>query len=116
MAALESHLVWLTVLGLLNTAVAAYYYLRLLVMMYMHEPNQGSAGLEPLSPGPLPNNYRLLWAFSAGKTRCEAEKGIDSRYCSARKPPLPSPPGPVGYRPRPPSADSPNVGPRVRGC
>ena len=30
-AALESHLVWLTVLGLLNSAVAAYYYLRILV-------------------------------------------------------------------------------------
>ena len=28
-AALESHLVWLTVLGLLNSAVAAYYYLRI---------------------------------------------------------------------------------------
>jgi NADH-quinone oxidoreductase subunit N len=32
-AALESHLVWLTVLGLLNSAVAAYYYLRILVVM-----------------------------------------------------------------------------------
>src|SRR5213079_1762480 len=39
-AALESHLVWLTVLGLLNSAVAAYYYLRILVMMYMHEPSE----------------------------------------------------------------------------
>ena len=32
-AALESHLVWLAVLGLLNSAVASYYYLRILVMM-----------------------------------------------------------------------------------
>ena len=30
-AALESHLVWLAVLGLLNSAVAAHYYLRILV-------------------------------------------------------------------------------------
>jgi NADH-quinone oxidoreductase subunit N len=50
-AALESHLVWLTVLGLLNSAVAAYYYLRILVMMYMHEPGEATASLEPLSPG-----------------------------------------------------------------
>ncbi len=50
-AALESHLVWLTVLGLLNSAVAAYYYLRILVMMYMHEPGEATAGVEPLSLG-----------------------------------------------------------------
>jgi NADH-quinone oxidoreductase subunit N len=50
-AALESHLVWLTVLGLLNSAVAAYYYLRLLVMMYMHEPAGAAAEAEPLTPG-----------------------------------------------------------------
>ena len=49
-AALESHLVWLTVLGLLNSAVAAYYYLRILVMMYMHEPSEASDAAEPLSP------------------------------------------------------------------
>ena len=51
-AALESHLVWLTVLGLLNSAVAAYYYLRILVMMYMHEPSEATTNVEPLSPGP----------------------------------------------------------------
>ncbi len=50
-AALESHLVWLTVLGLLNSAVAAYYYLRILVMMYMHEPGEAAIEAEPLSPG-----------------------------------------------------------------
>jgi NADH-quinone oxidoreductase subunit N len=50
-AALESHLVWLTVLGLLNSAVAAYYYLRILVMMYMREPSEATANAEPLSPG-----------------------------------------------------------------
>ena len=37
-AALDSNLVWLTVLGLLNSAVAAYYYLRILVVMYMKDP------------------------------------------------------------------------------
>jgi NADH-quinone oxidoreductase subunit N len=48
-AALESHLVWLTVLGLLNSAVAAYYYLRILVMMYMREPSEATNKVEPLS-------------------------------------------------------------------
>jgi len=50
-AALESHLVWLTVLGLLNSAVAAYYYLRILVMMYMREPSEAASRAEPLSLG-----------------------------------------------------------------
>jgi NADH-quinone oxidoreductase subunit N len=48
-AALESRLVWLTVLGLLNSAVAAYYYLRILVMMYMYEPTEATESAEPLS-------------------------------------------------------------------
>src|SRR5580700_2269216 len=50
-AALQSNLVWLTVLGLLNSAVAAYYYLRLLVVMYMHEPGEVVNNIEPLTPG-----------------------------------------------------------------
>jgi NADH-quinone oxidoreductase subunit N len=50
-AALESNLVWLTVLGLLNSAVAAYYYLRLMVVMYMHEPGEAVNAIEPLTPG-----------------------------------------------------------------
>jgi NADH-quinone oxidoreductase subunit N len=37
-AAIDSNMVWLTALGLLNSAVAAYYYLRVLVVMYMHDP------------------------------------------------------------------------------
>ncbi len=44
-AALDSHLVWLSVLGLLNSAVGAYYYLRILVVMYMHEPGEAVEAL-----------------------------------------------------------------------
>ncbi len=50
-AALDSHLVWLTVLGLLNSAVAAYYYLRVLVMMYFREPGAAANEAEPLTAG-----------------------------------------------------------------
>ena len=39
-AALDADLVWLAILGLLNSAVAAYYYLRILVVMYMKEPRR----------------------------------------------------------------------------
>jgi NADH-quinone oxidoreductase subunit N len=50
-AALESHLVWLTIIGLLTSAVAAYYYLRVLVVMYMHEPGEATLKIEPPSAG-----------------------------------------------------------------
>jgi NADH-quinone oxidoreductase subunit N len=50
-AALDSHLVWLAVLGLLNSAVGAYYYLRILVVMYMHEPGEAAETSESLTPG-----------------------------------------------------------------
>jgi NADH-quinone oxidoreductase subunit N len=46
-AALDSHLVWLTVLGLLNSAVAAYYYLRVLVVMYFKEPHEAAEDIPP---------------------------------------------------------------------
>ena len=37
-AALKSSLVWLTIIGVVNSAIGAYYYLRVIVMMYMREP------------------------------------------------------------------------------
>jgi NADH-quinone oxidoreductase subunit N len=37
-AALKSNLVWLTIIGVVNSAIAAYYYLRVIVVMYMREP------------------------------------------------------------------------------
>ena len=36
-AALKANLVWLTIIGVLNSAIGAYYYLRIIVMMYMRE-------------------------------------------------------------------------------
>jgi NADH-quinone oxidoreductase subunit N len=50
-AALDADLIWLTVLGLLNSAVAAYYYLRVLVVMYMQEPGEAVKALPPLPAG-----------------------------------------------------------------
>src|SRR6185503_20562574 len=50
-AAIESKLVWLAILGLLNSAVAAYYYLRILVVMYMQEPGDAALAVEPLPWG-----------------------------------------------------------------
>jgi NADH-quinone oxidoreductase subunit N len=49
-AAIQADLIWLSVLGLLNSAVAAYYYLKILVVMYMHDPAE-TEPVEPLSAG-----------------------------------------------------------------
>ncbi len=39
-AALQANLVGLTIIGVLNSAVGAYYYLRIIVMMYMREARE----------------------------------------------------------------------------
>ncbi len=36
-AAIHSHLIWLTILAMLNSVVSVYYYLRVVVVMYMRE-------------------------------------------------------------------------------
>jgi NADH-quinone oxidoreductase subunit N len=60
-AALDAHLIWLTVIGLLTTAVAAYYYLRVLVVMYMKEPGPAVDDLPPLAAG----TRATLWLSAA---------------------------------------------------
>lgn len=59
-SAIDSNLIWLTVLGLLNSAVAAYYYLRIIVVMYFHEPTD-----ETGAAGPVPAGVRLALIGSA---------------------------------------------------
>jgi NADH-quinone oxidoreductase subunit N len=61
-AALDSGLIWLTILGLLNSAVAAYYYLRVLVVMYMNDPPEGA---DPVPPLPWRLNT-ALWISALG--------------------------------------------------
>ena len=36
-AAVKANLIWLTIIGVLNSGVGAYYYLRIIVMMYMRQ-------------------------------------------------------------------------------
>jgi NADH-quinone oxidoreductase subunit N len=42
-AALGANLIGLTIIGVINSAVAAYYYLRVIVVMYMREPRESMA-------------------------------------------------------------------------
>src|SRR6202158_2157577 len=47
-AALQANLVGLTIIGVLNSAIGAYYYLRIIVMMYMREARE-EAPVAPVS-------------------------------------------------------------------
>jgi NADH-quinone oxidoreductase subunit N len=58
-AALQSNLVWLTIIGVVNSAVAAYYYLRLIVVMYMREPTTDTP------PAPVSAVMRLALILAA---------------------------------------------------
>src|SRR5271169_503159 len=51
-AALQSGLVWLTIVGVINSAIAAYYYLRIIVYMYMwDERSEAPVARMPMALG-----------------------------------------------------------------
>lgn len=60
-AALNSNLIWLSIIGLVNSAVAAYYYLRLIVVMYMREP---TVEIEPVRVAPAMGLALVLAAIA----------------------------------------------------
>jgi NADH-quinone oxidoreductase subunit N len=57
-AALKANLVWLTIIGVVNSAVGSYYYLRIIVMMYMREARK------PVPVRPIPLGLGLALAIS----------------------------------------------------
>ena len=52
-AAVRGGYIWLAVIAVLNSAIAAYYYLRVIVYMYMREPDGPAASLAPSFAGSL---------------------------------------------------------------
>ncbi len=42
---------WLALVGVLMSAVSAYYYLRVIVHMFFKEPEEAAAGMAPMSGG-----------------------------------------------------------------
>jgi NADH-quinone oxidoreductase subunit N len=49
-AALKANLIWLTLIGVINSAIGAYYYLRIIVVMYMREARK-EVPVNPISFG-----------------------------------------------------------------
>jgi len=60
-AALRANLIWLTIIGVLNSAIGAYYYLRIIVVMYMRESRKEV----PVSPVSLGLGLALAITFVA---------------------------------------------------
>jgi len=59
-AAVRAGYVWLAVIGVLNSAVAAYYYLRVVVYMYMREPEGAVTAYAPSFAGGVALTVALL--------------------------------------------------------
>jgi NADH-quinone oxidoreductase subunit N len=49
-AAVQADLTWLAILGVINSVISAYYYLRVVVAMYMKEGNQAEEAAAPVCP------------------------------------------------------------------
>jgi len=61
-AAVDAGWAWLAVLAMLNSVISAYYYLRVIVNMYMREPEE-SASVAPRSPWTV---SLALWLTALG--------------------------------------------------
>ena len=61
-AAVKANLIWLTIIGVINSAIGAYYYLRIIVAMYMRE------GRKPVPASPIPFALGLALAVSVAAT------------------------------------------------
>jgi NADH-quinone oxidoreductase subunit N len=60
-AAVKANLIWLTIIGVLNSGVGAYYYLRIIVMMYMRESRKEV----PVTPVPFALRIALASCVAA---------------------------------------------------
>jgi NADH-quinone oxidoreductase subunit N len=60
-AAVDSNLIWLAVLMAINSVIGAYYYIRLIVVMYMREP---SAEIAATTPARFPLSVNVVLAVA----------------------------------------------------
>jgi NADH-quinone oxidoreductase subunit N len=60
-AAVKTNLIWLTIIGVVNGGVGAYYYLRIIVMMYMRESRKEV----PVTPVPIALGVALACCLAA---------------------------------------------------
>jgi len=62
--AVHSRLIWLAILMAVNSVIGAYYYLRLIIVMYMHEPKPDAA----IAPVRFPLTARIVLCITVAGT------------------------------------------------
>ena len=60
-AAVKADLIWLTIIGVLNSGIGAYYYLRIIVVMYMREARKEV----PVTPVPFALRVAIFLCLAA---------------------------------------------------
>jgi len=60
-AAMKANLIWLTIIGVLNSGVGAYYYLRVVVVMYMRQSRKEV----PVAPVPFAPRLAIALCLAA---------------------------------------------------
>jgi NADH-quinone oxidoreductase subunit N len=61
-AAIKSQLIWLAIIGVINSAISVYYYLRIIVIMYMKE------SVEEFIPIKVPSSVAFVLCFTTFAT------------------------------------------------
>jgi NADH-quinone oxidoreductase subunit N len=95
-AAVKANLIWLAIVGVLNSGVGAYYYLRIIVAMYMREPQRKV----PVTSVPLGLGFALAASFIAtiylgvfpGRVLHYAQESAEQLVQQTAPPALPSSP------------------------
>ena len=112
-AAVKANLIWLTLIGVVNSAIGAYYYLRVIVVMYMRESRR------PVPVSPVPFGLGLALALSIAATLYLGilpNRVLQFAQQSAQEL-LPQPPMPISAntaQTRPPAAIPQNGSPQWR--
>jgi len=100
-AAVKANLIWLTIIGVVNSAIGAYYYLRIIVAMYMRE------GRKSVPASRIPFGLGVALAVSMGFTLYLGllpDRVLQNAHKSARELLKPPTPFPVQPAPSEPSA------------
>lgn len=102
-AVLKANLVWLTIVGVINSAIGSYYYLRVIVVMYMRESRKQA----PVTPIPVGMGFALAASFIATiylgvlpghvlRYAQQSAQELVQQVPSASLPVSPAVPGPAG--------------------
>ena len=81
-AAVEANLAWLAIVGVINSAISAYFYLRIVVLMYMADQEEAPAALAERPVLVLATAVAAIFVIAIGLYPCFwlglAQRGIQA--------------------------------------